>query len=430
MQAVKKNLSDTKIKLTLTADADTIATIKQQALDHLAHDLKLPGFRAGKAPSALVEKNVNPATLQSEFLDRAMNDLYGRALDEHKVRAVSQPAVKITKFVPFETLEIEIEVEIIGDITLPDYKKIRIAKKPVKVTAADVTGVLEELTKRESDKKEVTRAAKLGDETVIDFRGTDAKTKEAISGADGNDYPLTLGSKSFIPGFEEQLVGLKAGEEKSFDIVFPKDYGSKALQSRKVTFAVTVKKVNESITPKIDDTFAAKVGPFKTVDELKTDIKKQLEIEKQQEADRLYADEVITQITDKAKVAIPEALLDEQIERLAKDQKQNLLYRGQTWQEFLDANGQTEEEYLKSLRPDAELRVKAGLVLAEIAQEEKVDLTADELTAQMEALKARYSDAKMQAELEKPEARREIASRIVSEKTIAKLVGYASASGK
>jgi trigger factor len=427
MQAVKKNISDTKVQLTLTADAALLANVKQRTLDHLAHDVKLPGFRAGKAPSHLVEKNINPATLQTEFLDRAMNELYSAALDEHKLRPVSQPEVKVSKFVPFDTLEIELTVEVVGDVKLPDYKKIKLAKKPVKVTAKDIDGVLAELGKREAEKKEAKRAAKAGDEVVMDFSGTDAKTKEAIAGTDGKDYPLTLGSNSFIPGFEEQLVGLKAGDEKSFDIVFPKDYHSAAFQNRKVTFAITVKKVNEIVAPTIDDAFAAKAGPFKNLDELKADVKKQLESEKQQDADRLYADELIKKVTDEATVALPESLIDEQVTRLVTDQKQNILYRGQTWPEFLKAEGKTEEEYLKSLRPDAELRVKAGLVLAEIAGEEKVQVTPEELDMQMQLLRGRYSDKEMQAELEKPETRREIASRIISEKTINKLVEYAAA---
>jgi trigger factor len=428
MQAVKKNLSDTKIQLTLVADAQLLDRVKQEALDHLGHDMKLPGFRPGKAPAAIIEKNANPAALQSEFLDRAMNALYGAALGEHNIHPVAQPDVKITKFVPFETLELDVTVDVIGDIKLPDYKNVKLAKKDLKITAKDVDGVLDELKKRESEKKDVTRAAKLGDQAWIDFKGVDAKTKEPINGADGKEYPLLLGSNTFIPGFEDNLAGMKAGEEKTFVITFPKDYGVKALQSRKVEFTVTVTKVQEVVEPKIDDAFAEKVGPFKTVAELKADIKKQLENEKQSEVDRAFADELITKLTKDTKVAIPASLIDDQLERILNDQRQNLLYRGQTWQEYLEAQGGlTEEAYKQSLRPDAELRVKAGLVLSEIAEKEKIDVTLEELEAQIQMLKGRYPDAKMQAELDKPEARREIASRMMSEKTIAKLTAYASA---
>ncbi len=427
MQVTKKNLSDTKVQLVLTADSEQLQTVKKQVLDHLAHEVKLPGFRQGKAPQSLVEKNVNPATLQTEFLDQAMNLLYVTALQEHNLRPVAQPEVKIQKFVPFDTLEVEIEVEVVGEIKLADYKKIKLAKKVATVTAKDVNEVLDQLKTREAERKDVGRAAKDGDQVTIDFKGADAKTKDPIQGADGTDYPLQLGSNTFIPGFETNLVGMKTGDEKTFTLTFPKDYGVKTLQNRKVEFTVTIKKVQELVEPKIDDEFAAKVGPFKTVDELKADVKKQLQSEKDYQTDREYTDELLTKITEGSKVAIPEVLIAEQMDRLLNDHKQNAMYRGTTWKEFLEGEGKTEEEYAAGLRADAELRVKAGLVLGEIADQEKIGVTPEELEIRMQMLKAQYSDEKMQAELEKPEARREIASRMVSEKTVDKLVGYAVA---
>jgi len=427
MQVSKKNLSETKVQLVLTADAEQLKAVKKEALEHLSKDMRLPGFRPGKAPLAIVEKNANPASLQTEFLDHAMNLLYVAALREHNLRPVAQPNVNIKKFVPFDTLELEVEVEVVGEIKLPDYKKIKLAKKESKVAAKDVNEVIEQLKKREAEKKDVDRAAKETDQVIIDFAGADNKTKEAIPNADGKDYPLLLGSNTFIPGFETNLIGMKPGEEKTFMLTFPKDYGVKTLQGRKVDFTVTLKKVQEVVEPKVDDEFAAKVGPFKTVDEMKADIKKQLETEKNYQADREYTDELLTKITNEAKVAIPEALVEEQVDRLLADHKQNAMYRGTTWKEFLEGEGKSEEEYRKSLRGDAELRVKAGLVLGEIADQEKIDVTPEELEIRMQMLKAQYPDENMQAELDKPEARREIASRMVSEKTVDKLVGYATA---
>ncbi|HSX17642.1 MAG TPA: trigger factor [Patescibacteria group bacterium] len=426
MQVTKKNLTDTNVQLTLVADVDLLKKVKHETLQSFAANMKLPGFRSGKAPLTIVEKQADQARLQAEFLEAALNSLYTAALDLEKLRPVVQPEIKITKFVPYETLEAEVVVEVVGAVKLPDYKKIKQAQEKVTVTAKDIDEVVSNLRTREAEKKEVTRAAKEGDEVVIDFKGVDAKTKEPINGADGKDYPLQLGSNTFIPGFETNVVGVKPGEEKTFVLTFPKDYGVAALQNRKVEFTITAKKVNELVEPKLDDEFAAKVGPFKTVDELKADIKKQLEAEKQFRADQKYADDLLTTITKKATVAIPEVLITEQVERIERDQRQNLMYRGQTWQEFLDAEGLTEEEYHKAQRPTAELRVKAGLVLAEIADQEKIDITAEELEAQMNALRARYPDAQMQAELAKPEARRDIASRLMTEKTLAKLTQYAT----
>ncbi len=427
MQVTKKNLSDTKVQLILAADAELLQSAKEETLKEFAKNAKVQGFREGKAPLAMVEKQVDPARLQTEFIEHAMNRLYAAALDQERLRPVEQPKVKVTKFVPFDTLEIEAEVSIVGDISLPDYKKVKIAKEKVAVTAKDVDAVIADLRAREADKKDVDRASKNGDMVVIDFKGTDAKTNEAIAGADGKNYPLSLGSNTFIPGFEPELLGLKAGEEKTFTVTFPKDYGTTSLQNRKVTFAVSVKKVQEATEPKLDDAFATKVGPFKTVAELKDDIKKELASRKEQQNEQAYADEVITKITEKAKVAIPDVLIDEQVERIERDLRQDLMYRGQTWQEYLKAEDLTEEAYRKKQRPTAEMRVKAGLVLSEISEKEKIDLSAEELDAQIAQLKAQYPDAAMQAELAKPETRRTIASRMLTDKTIAKLTAYASA---
>jgi len=425
MQVTKKDLSETKVQLKLVADAELLQSAKNEALQHLAKDVRLQGFRQGKAPLNLVEKNVDPTSLQSEFLDIAMNQLYVAALDEEKLRPVAQPKVTVKAFVPFEALELEIEVEVIGKVTLADYKKMSVEKSAVTVTAKDVDEVIANLRTRGADKVEVTRAAKETDEVTIDFKGIDTKTKEAVNGADGKGYPLVLGSNTFIPGFEPNLIGMKPGEEKTFDIVFPKDYGVSALQNRAVTFTVTVHKVSELKEPKLDDDFASKVGPFKTVADLKADIKKQLESEKELQADRDFTDKLVMAIADKSSVAIPEVLIDEQIDRMEQEERQNLMYRGQTWQEHLEGEGVTEEEHRKNLAKDAELRVKAGLILSEIAEAEKLTVTPEEVEIRVQLMKGQYPDPQMQAEINKPENRRDIVSRILSEKTLAKIKEYA-----
>ncbi len=427
MQVTKKYSSDTKVTLTLIADQALLDAEKQKTLQEFAGSVKIAGFREGKAPLTMVEKSVEPARLQSTFLDHAINRLYLAALDHEKLRPVTQPDVKITKFVPFETLEIEAEVEVVGEVKLADYKKIKMAPEKVSVDAKEVEEVIDNLKTREAEKKDVDRASKDKDQVWIDFVGVDAKTKEPIQGADGKDYPLALGSNTFIPGFEPNLIGLKAGEEKTFELTFPKDYGVKALQNRKVEFTVTVKKVQEVVEPKLDDAFAAKVGPFKTVADLKADIKKELTARKEADAEQKFADDLITKIAEKSTVAIPQVLIDEQLDRLEQEQRQNLMYRGQTWQEWLEGEGLTEEKFRENNLPMATLRVKAGLVLSEISEKENLEVTPEELEVQIQILKSRYPDQQMQAELAKPEGRRSIASRILTDKTVAKLKEYALA---
>jgi trigger factor len=426
MKITKKQLAPTKVELTVAVDQQTLDATKAHVLAHLSSNAKIQGFRAGKAPASLIEKSVDQNALQSQFLDEALNTAYGRALDQEKLRPVAQPEVKLTKFVPFTTLEFTAEVVVVGQVSLPDYKKIKVAKKPVTVTDKDVNDVLTNLKTRIADKKEVTTAAKDGDEVVIDFTGVDAVTSEPISGADGKAYPLLLGGNSFIPGFERELVGMKPGDEKVFTLTFPKDYGAVDLQNRKVTFTVTIQKVNQVTDPKLDDAFAAKVGPFKTMAELKADIKKQVEAERTQETQREFQNELLEKIASKTKAEIPDVLIENEIDRMEQDERQNLVYRGQTWEEHLKAEGITEQEHREKQRDQATLRVKSGLMLAEVAEAEGITVTNEEVDAQLEQLRIQYKDEQMQEQLAKPETRREIASRIVSEKTIAKLSDYAS----
>ncbi len=426
MQITTKQLNPTKVEITVEADQDLITRVKDAVVADLAKSVQVTGFRKGHAPAAMVEKAVDQQQLQSRFLDGAINEMYAGAVVEKQLRPVGQPTVNVTKYVPFTVLEVKIEVEVVGEIKLGDYKKFKHQSKAVTVDDKEVEAVVDDLLAREGEKVETARAAADGDEVVIDFKGTDAKTGDAIPGADGSAYPLTLGSNTFIPGFEPELVGLKAGDEKTFTLTFPKDYGAAELQNRKVQFAVTVTKVNEIKAPKLDDTFAAKIGPFKTVAELRIDIRKQLKSEKELQAQREAENNLLTELAQKSKAEIPTALIEEEIERMEAEEKRNILYRGQTWQEHLEAEKKTEAEHREGLREQAELRVRTGVVLGEVAKVEDVQVTEEEVQIRIAQLKVQYPDAQMQSELDKPENQRDIASRILTEKTIEKLVAYAS----
>lgn len=425
MQITRTNKSAIAVCLLIHADAGDLTPIKNHVLGHFASKVKVPGFRVGTAPAALVEKHIDQRALADEFIEHALNQLYGQAVDQEKLRTASKPQVSIKKFVPFTDLEFEVDVEIIGPVKLPDYKKIKLAKKSAEVTAAEVNSVVKSLQQRMAHRKEVDRSAAADDELVIDFSGRD-KVGKPVAGAEGKDYPLLLGGNTFIPGFEDRLLGAKAGDEKKFTITFPGDYGVVALRGRPVTFAVKVKKVNEVKEPKVDDAFAAKAGPVKTVSELKADIKKQLKIEKQINAQRQYENELIKKIVDKSEVDVPPGLVDEQISQAEENEKRDLLNRGQTWQEHLTSEGITEQQHKDRQRPDAQFRVKASLVLSEVAEREDVTITPEELEIRIQILKGQYQDLGMQAELDKLENQRGIASQLMTEKTVAKLVDYAS----
>lgn len=415
---VKQDTTGTTVKLTVNPDTAQIDAAKLEAVRRLGAKLKIQGFRPGKAPIALIEKQLDPNLLQSEFLEIIINNVYILALQQQKVRPVTQPQVNILKFVPYSDLEITYELEAIGEIKLPDYSKIKITRKPVAVTAKDVDEVVNNLRSRVAIKEEVARAAKLTDEVIIDFKGIDAGTKKPISGADGKDYPLVLGSNSFIPGFEEEVVGLKAADSKEFTITFPKNYSAEALQNKNVIFTITVHKVQKVVQPTADDAFAATVGPFQSLTELRMDIEKQLQAERTGQAERDYDNELLEQIAKKTQVTVPKPLVDDEIERIETEEKRNLVYRGQTWQEHLASEGVSEEQHREKNRDGAELRVKAGLVLAEIAEKEHITVSPEELEMHLQLLKGQYTDPNMLTEIDKSDNRREIASRLLSEKTI------------
>lgn len=419
MHVQKTDNSTTEVTLTITAGESSLAPIKQVVVQKLAPKVKLQGFREGKAPLGLIEKNIDPKVLQTEFLDEALTVLYMKATEQEKVRPVTRPQVNIKKFVPFTDLEFTVTTGVIGKIGLPNYKKISVSKEAVKVTDKDVQEVINSLKIRLADKTDVERASKSGDQVWIDFKGTDEKGKP-IQGADGKEYPLLLGSDTFIPGFEANIVGMKAGDKKTFTLTFPKSYGVRALANKKVTFEVSVSKVQIIEEPKEDDEFAKKAGPFTTLAQLRDDIKTQLKIEREREATTKQQDEIVRTLVSKSSVDIPGELIEQQVEYSFNDLKQNLAQRGQTLKEFLDLEAKSESQYRDEVvRPQAENQLKTSLVLAEIADVEQLVVTPEELEVRLQLLKGQYQDPKMQAELDKEENRRDIASRMLSEKVLA-----------
>lgn len=422
-----KELSKTEIEITIEAGQKELKHAKEAVLKELQPDVSAPGFRKGKAPLPVVEKQTDDAFLQSQVIDHALNDAFSEAIKEHKLRPVGQPKVDMKAFVPYSSMTAQFTFAVVPEIKLPDYKKLKVKRDSISVSKDDIEEVVDNLRKRMAEKEEVKRAAKLEDEVIMDFDGFD-KDGKAVSGASGKDYSLTLGSDTFIPGFEDELIGLKAGDNKTFDIRFPKDYAHKPLANEVVTFKVTVKTINSQKLPKKDDSLAEKVGPFKKLDELRKDIEKQLQAQKEQEATQLYRDKLIETIADKTKFDLPKVLVDEQVESQMIDFKQNLVYRGVTLEEYLEQAGMKEDEYKeKEILPAAERRVKAGLILSEVADTEKIVVTPEELEIRMQLMKGQYaSDQAMQTQLDTPEARRNVMSQLMTEKTLARLEEYAS----
>lgn len=427
MKHVIKKPSETQVTLTVTLDAADLAPIQKKTISRLAKTVKVAGFRAGKVPADVAAKHIDPAHLAQESLEDAVNSSALDIIDEQKIMPLDRPKIDVTKYVPAETLEYTAEIQVIPEIKLGDYKKLKATKPKVEVTEKDITEVLERLQTSMATKQEVTRAAKKGDEVIMDFTGQDQDGKE-VAGASGTDYPLTLGSGTFIPGFEEGLVGKKAGDVFDLPLTFPKDYHHKPLASAKVTFKVTVKAVKEIAKPELNDEFAAKAGPFKTIAELKADITRELTEQKQREATDKLKDDLVGELVKSSHVPVPQVLVDDQLASIERDFVQNLMYRGMTLDQYLEQQKLTKEDWRKKeLFPQAERRVQVGLVLSELSKVEKIEVTKAELDERLADMLKRYGNSKeIVAQLDTPESRRDITNRALTEKTVDRLVEIAT----
>lgn len=423
MQVSRQDKSPTNVILSIEGRTADLEPIRRHVISHFRRSVRVPGFRAGKAPDNLIEQHIDQQAFLDEFMEHALNELYRQAVETENIRPVSSPDVRLKKFVPYSQLEFEADTEILGQIKLPDYKNLKLAKKKAQITDKDINSVIKSLRTKLAQRLDTGRPAKEGDELTINFEGTDKDGKK-INGAGGQDYALILGSGTFIPGFEDNLIGAKAGDTKSFEVTFPKDYGVGILQNKRVTFKVDVTKVQELKEPKIDNEMAKKAGAFKNLAELRDDIKKQLMLERQQQLDTDYNNQLVREIAEKTELEVPSSLVKAEIRHLEDQEKQNIIYRGQTWQEHLAEEGLTEEEHSEKKIPEARERVKIGLILTEIAEREGITVTSEEAEIRLQILKAQYQDPQMQAELDKPANQREIKARLLTEKTIAKLRSY------
>ena len=423
MKTTVKKLSDTKVELTISLGREELSAAEQVALTKMAGDVKVPGFRKGKVPVSVAAKHVNPAALQEQTLDNALSKAVAEAFMAEKIQALDRPAVDVKKFVPGQELEFTAEVEIIPPVKLGNYKKLKAKRQAVKVEDKEVEEIITRMRENFTEKTEVKRAAKEGDEAVIDFTGK--KDDVPFDGGAAKDFALKLGSGQFIPGFEAGVIGHKAGETFDLKLTFPKDYHAKELAGADVVFTVTLHKVNELSLPEVNDEFAAKCGPFTSADELKADIKREITAQKEREADEKLKDELVGELADASKVALPELLIDDQIRSIEQDLMQNLMYRGLTLDSYLQTQKFTDKDdwRAKEARPAAEKRVKAGLVLAELSKELGVEVSHEELSAQIEAMKQQYGkDPKIAERFNDPNVHRDIANRMITDKTVEKLI--------
>lgn len=421
MKVESQKTSETHVKITVKLEAADLEAAQKLAIERLARDVKVPGFRKGKAPADMAASQIPANQISETTLDVAVRSSVPKVFDEIKLEPVESPHLEVTKYVPGETVEYKTEVDVMPEIKLGDYKQLKVKKPEVKVGKKEVDEVLDQITSAYAEKKVAKKPAAEGDEVTIDFTGT--KDGKEFDGGKAKDFKLVLGSGQFIPGFEDGIVGHEVGDKFDLKLTFPKDYGVKDLAGQKVNFEVLLKQVSEIIKPEMNDEFAGKCGPFKNMDELKADIKKNIKAQESQRMENQYKDDLVKALVAKSKVAAPEVMVKDQYNFIKNDVTRNGESQGLTFDEFVKRSGLTNEEWEKEAQETAENRVKMMLVLRELAKEADIKTSTKEVDARIESMTAMYkNDPNAVKQLKAPGVRNDIANRIVVDKTLDYLV--------
>ena len=421
MKTKLKKLSDSRVELTVTLDARDLKDAASKALEKLAKEVRVEGFRQGKVPAEVAKKFIPENDLNAETADIAVRTTVIEAFSKNEKSPLVMPSVNITKYVPKEMLEYTATADIIPEIKLGDYKNLGVKKESVKILAKDVQGVLNNIAQSFAEKKVTKRAAQLTDEVIIDFVGK--KDGVAFPGGSAKDFHLALGSMSLIPGFEDGIIGHEPGDKFDIKLTFPKDYGVKDLAGQKTVFEVLLKQISEVKVPEINDELAKKVGPFKDLEALKEDIKKNLAAQTEQREEEKYKDELLKALVAKSKIPAPEILVDDQMKMIKDDITRNASSQGISFEEYLKRGGQTEEKWEKEARKIAEERVKASLALQTIAVEQKITVPDDLVAAKIAELRDVYKKSpEALKSLKDPNVKMNIKNRMIIEATLDFLV--------
>ena len=415
MQVEIEESQPTSTTLIVRAAAADMSQTKARVEAELAAGLKLPGFRKGAVPSELVAREVGHQALTEAFLRSFVPRLAQQALILKEVRPVISPEVAVTKFVPFEQLELTIKAEHLGAIELAGWRELRLEIPELKTTAAEVDKVLERVRLDFATFKTVARAAKEGDRVWLDFQGENDKG-EVIAGAGGRDYPLILGESSFIAGFEEKLIGAKTGANLEFGLNFPKNHLPRHLAGEPVVFKVSLKRVESIARPALNDALAAKAGGLKSLAELKKLVRKQILADKRQKTQEVLLGRAVAGLAEKSKIEIPAGLEAEELRRLEAEHKAWLTENNLSLEAWLKEAKLSSEEHSQKLKATALSRLKGGLVLRQIAVEEKLTVADDELERHLSQHRTDDLDEVRLAEL-----KHDIRAQLLVRKSLARL---------
>ena len=388
MKVTLKNGKDNVVDLDIVIPAKEAADAYNKAASKIAQYVNIDGFRKGKAPRAIVEKHVGAERIKIEAIESLMPKTLSQAIQENNLDVITQPSITSYDFEVGKDLTVNVKVEIRPEVTLGDYKglNLKVDDSPIPEDAEQKS--LDNLLKQHSTMELVVdRPANDTDTAVIDFEGF--ANGEKIAGGEGKNYALDLGNSNFIPGFAEQIVGKSVNDEFEINVKFPDEYHDEKLKGQPAVFKIKIHEIKERILPELNDSFAQKVGPFKTVDDLKADIKKYLETQRERTNKQNTENELFKTVIESSKVDIPESMVAREVESLKADYKQRLAYQGIDWDTLVKSQGGV-DHLEETLKEDALRRIKNSLVIDKIAKAENIKLEPKDLEHKFAELSAIY----------------------------------------
>ena len=388
MQSTVKKLPRSTVELKIEASAEELASARKQALARLAKEVKLKGFRPGHAPEDKLIEHVGAETLQRETLSIAVPLLYADAVKKESLPVIGQPRVDIDSPDPLKFTAV---VPVRPEVKLGDYSKIKLKKEIGKVEPTEIEKIIADIRKNNAAAKTITdRPAQLRDRVEIDFAG---HTPDGVplDNTSSKNHPIVLGDQSFIPGFEEGVVGMQIGEEKEHTVKFPADYHAKHLADKDVKFKLKLQKIEELTAPELDDEFAQKVsgGQKQKWSEIESDIAEHLQSKKEADAKQKLENDLVLELLKIGETEVPDQLIDEEVEFRLRELQRQLASGGMEWKNYLEQAKKTEDDLKKELRDEAEKRVKVRLILNELVTQEKPEVSDTEVAAEIERLKSR-----------------------------------------
>lgn len=376
--------------LKVTVEQEAWQALQEKAFAKLAKDVVVDGFRKGSAPKELVRKQVGEGSVFNEAIEMVANDAYQFGVKEHDLSPVGQASLDISELTK-ETVTLDFMVPVEPTVTLSDYQSVRVEKAAIEVTDADVAAEMDKLRNEHAELVISEEPASLGDTVVLDFEGF--KDDVAFEGGKGENYPLELGSNSFIPGFEEKLVGTSKEQELSIDVTFPEDYGVETLAGAPVTFKVKVHEVKKRELPELDDDFVKELAKenVETLDQLNEFLMAELTHKKEHEAEHAFEDELLSKVVDPSEVEIPDVMIEEETKHMFEDFKQRLEQQNYTLELYSQLTGQDEAFLKEQLAQDALKKTKLRLVLDAIAKEQKFEATDEQLDEEYALIAKNYN---------------------------------------